>query len=195
MSLITVFKLGVWNAWIFMIFVIFYNVLPYLLTLIQPIYKEILKKATGPNIPLDKTDEILGKIMFLVFVIPIVYSFFLPIELSSVWFFIGLSIYLFGVIIGSLAMYDFYSTALDKLVTKGIYRISRNPMYLGMFLIFIGTGIACVSWLFLLLTMVFVILSHILVTTEERFCLKMYGKSYREYLNRTSRWIGLPKSR
>lgn len=193
MSLVPAFELGVWNAWIFMIFVIFYNVLPYLLTLIRPIYKEILKKATGPDIPLDKTEERLGKIMFLVFVIPIVYSFLLPIELSSVWFYIGLFVYLFGVVIGSLAMYDFYSTAVDKLVTKGIYRISRNPMYLGMFLVFIGTGIACVSWLFLLLTMVFVILSNILVGTEERFCLKMYGKNYREYLNRTPRWIGLPK--
>ncbi len=195
MSLVPAFELGVWNAWIFMIFVIFYNVLPYLLTLIQPIYKEILKKATGPDIPLHKTEERLGKIMFLVFVIPIIYSFFLPIELSSVWFYIGLFVYLFGVVIGSLAMYDFYSTALVKLVTKGVYRISRNPMYLGMFLIYIGTGIACVSWLFLLLTMVFVILSHILVSNEERFCLKRYGKSYREYLNKTPRWIGFPKSR
>jgi len=195
MSLVPAFELGICNAWIFMIFVIFYNVLPYLLTLIQPIYKEILKKATGPDIPLDKTEERFGKIMFLVFVIPIVYSFFLPIELSSLWFFIGLFVYLLGVVIGTIAMYDFYSTAVDKLVTKGVYRISRNPMYLSVFLIFFGTGIACVSWLFLLLIMVFVILSHILVSTEERFCLKRYGKSYQEYLNRTSRWIGLPKSR
>ena len=157
--------------------------------------KEVLKKTTGPDIPLNKTEEKLAKIMFLVFVIPIVYSFFLPFKLSSVWFYVGLFIYQLGVVIGTMAMYDFYTTALDKLVNKGIYRISRNPMYLGMFLIYIGTGIACVSWLFLLLTIVFVILSHILVITEERFCLKTYGKSYCKYLNRIPRWIGIPKSR
>ena len=195
MSITPAFELGIWNAWIFMVYVIFYNVLPYILSSMRPLYKEVLEKATGPDIPLNKTEEKLAKIMFLVFVIPIVYSFFLPIELSTVWFYAGLLIYLLGVVIGTIAVYDFFTTALDKLVTKGVYRISRNPMYLGMFLIYIGTGIACVSLLFLLLTMMFVILSHILVITEERFCLKTYGKDYRNYLNRTPRWIGLPKSR
>lgn len=194
MSLIPAFELGFLNAWIFMIYVILYNVLPYFLSLIRPIYKEVLKKTTGPNISLNKTEEKLAKIMFLVFVIPIVYSFFLPIKLSTVWFYVGLFIYLLGVVIGTVAMYDFYTTAVDKLVIKGVYRISRNPMYLGMFLIYIGAGIACISWFFLLLTIVFVVLSHILVITEESYCLKTYGKSYRKYLNRTPRWIGIPKS-
>jgi protein-S-isoprenylcysteine O-methyltransferase Ste14 len=194
MSLIPAFELGVWNAWLFMLYVIFINVLPYLLSLVRPIYKEVVQKVTGPDIPLNKTEEKLGKIMFLVFVIPIIYSIFLPIKLYSVWFYFGLIVYLLGVVIETMAMYDFFTTAVDKLVTKGIYRISRNPMYFGMFLIFIGIGIACVSWLFLLMTIIFVILSHILVITEERFCLKLYGKSYREYLNKIPRWIGIPKN-
>ncbi len=194
MSLLPAFELGLLNAWIFMIYVIFYNVLPYLLSLIRPIYKDVLKKATGPDTPLNKTEEKLAKIMFLVFIIPIVYSFFLPIKLYSIWFYVGLFIYFLGVVIGTIAIYDFYTTAVDKLVIKGVYRISRNPMYLGIFLIYIGAGIACISWFFLLLTMVFAILSHILVITEERFCIKIYGKSYRKYLNRTPRWIGIPKS-
>ena len=194
MSLVPAFELGLWNAWIFMLFVICYNVLPYILSKIKPIYNEILKKASGTNIPLDKTKKMLGNILSIVFVIPIIYSFFLPFKLYTIWFYIGLLIYLLGVIIGILAWYDFYTTAVDKLVTKGIYRISRNPMYLGIILIYIGTGIACVSWLFLLLTMIFAILSHVLVITEENYCLKKFGKDYRKYLNRTPRWIGLPKN-
>jgi len=195
MSLVPAFEIGLWNAWILMLYVIFYNTVPYILSAARPLYREILKKTSGPDIPLNKTKKIFGEIMFLVFVIPIVYSFFLPLKLSTVWFYVGLFIYLLGVVIGTMAMYDFFTTAVDKLVTKGAYRISRNPMYLGMFLIYIGTGIACISWLFLLLTTVFVILSHIVVITEERFCLKMYGKEYREYLNRTPRWIGIPKTK
>jgi len=168
--------------------------LPYILASTRPIYKEILKKTTGPDIPLTNTEEKLAKIMFLVFFIPIVYSFFLPITLFTIWFYIGLFIYLLGVVVESIAMHDFFKTPVDKLVTTGVYRISRNPMYLGMFLIYFGIGISCMSWLFLLFTMLFVILSNILVNTEERFCLKTYGESYRKYLNRTPRWIGLPKS-
>jgi protein-S-isoprenylcysteine O-methyltransferase Ste14 len=67
-------------------------------------------------------------------------------------------------------------------------------MYVGMFLIFVGTSIACVSPVFLLLTATFMVMSHVVVVYEERFCIKKYGDSYREYLNRIPRWIGFPKS-
>jgi len=59
---------------------------------------------------------------------------------------------------------------------------------------FIGIGIACASWVFLLLTMIWIILSDKGVIAEERECLEKYGEAYREYMNRTPRWIGTPKS-
>lgn len=190
MQFIPAFELGVWNAWIFMVYVILINVLPYLIFKMRPSSKEIVKKVTNPDIPLTKTEKKLGIIMSVVFIIPIIYSIFLPIELYTIWFYIGLFLYLLGVVIETISMYDFFTTPVDTLVIKGIYRISRNPMYLGMFLIFLGIGIACISWLFLLLTILFIILTYFLVRTEERFCLKTYGKSYREYLNKIPRWIG-----
>jgi protein-S-isoprenylcysteine O-methyltransferase Ste14 len=195
MSFIPEFEIGLWNAWIFMIFVILYNVLPYILSKIKQAYNEILKKASNPDIPLDKAKKMLGNILSIFFYIPIIYSFFLSIKISSFWFYIGLLIYFIGVIIGILAWYDFYTTAVDKLVSKGIYRFSRNPMYLCVVLIFTGTSIACISWLFLLLTIIFTILSHKLVISEEHFCLKKYGKDYQNYLNRIPRWMGLPKNK
>jgi len=57
----------------------------------------------------------------------------------------------------------------------------------------IGVGIATASWLFLLLTVVLIILFNNSVAPEERGCLEKYGDIYREYMNRTSRWIGIPK--
>ena len=145
MSVIPAFELGFWNAWLLMLYVIFYNVLPYVFSFMRPLYKEILKKGSGPDIPLSKKEKSLGNILSIVFFIPIVYSFFLPLTLFSIWFYVGFIVYLFGVCIGSMAMYDFYTTEVDKLVTKGVYRVSRNPMYLGIFLIYIGTGIAAGS--------------------------------------------------
>ncbi|NIQ07827.1 DUF1295 domain-containing protein [Candidatus Bathyarchaeota archaeon] len=79
-------------------------------------------------------------------------------------------------------------------VARALYRISRNPIYLGTILIFIGIGIACASWLCLLLIAIYIILQHILIAAEERWCLEKYGDAYREYMNRTPRWIGIPKS-
>jgi protein-S-isoprenylcysteine O-methyltransferase Ste14 len=57
----------------------------------------------------------------------------------------------------------------------------------------IGTGIACASWFFLLLAMILIIGSNRGVIVEERFCLEKYGNTYREYMERTPRWIGIPK--
>jgi len=41
---------------------------------------------------------------------------------------------------------------------------------------------------------VYIIILNILAAPEERFCLEKYGDAYRNYLNRTPRWLGIPKS-
>jgi len=67
-------------------------------------------------------------------------------------------------------------------------------MYLAPFLIFIGVGITTASWIFLLLSVVYIIMPLLFVDTEERHCLRLYGDAYREYMNKKPRWIGIPKS-
>jgi protein-S-isoprenylcysteine O-methyltransferase Ste14 len=193
MSVIPEFELGIWNAWILMLYVIFFNALPYLLSG-RLINKEVVKKGIATDMPLNKTEKKISSITSFLFYALVAYTIFLPLKLDTVWFLAGFLIYLLGAIIETIAMLDFFTTAVDKPVTKGIYRFSRNPMYFGMFLIFGGTGIACVSWVFLLLTAVFVILLHISVASEERSCLQKYGNAYREYMNKTPRWIRIPKS-
>jgi protein-S-isoprenylcysteine O-methyltransferase Ste14 len=192
MFLIPEFELGLWNAWIFMIYVVFSNFLPYVLSG-KLIDKEVLKKL-GADLSRSGNEKILLNIYSVLFFAIVAYSIFLPLELGTVWFYAGLIIYVVGVIIETVAMTDFFTTAVDKPVNKGIYRFSRNPMYFGMFLIFFGISIACVSLIFLMLTAIFMILSHIVVVYEERFCTQKYGNSYQEYLNRIPRWIGIPKS-
>jgi len=57
----------------------------------------------------------------------------------------------------------------------------------------IGVGIACASWLFLLLSIASVLFAIRFVGMEERWCLEKYGDAYREYMKRTPRYIGIPK--
>ena len=123
-----------------------------------------------------------------------IYSVFLPLKIGTLWFYAGLSIYLLGMIFLTIAEIRYVSTSEDKLLNKGVYSISRNPMWFGFFLILFGIGIACISWIYLLCAMVFMILQNILIDAEERWCLQKYGDAYREYMNRTPRWIGIPKS-
>lgn len=122
------------------------------------------------------------------------YSVFLPLKLGTDWFYGGLFVYLLGMIFGFIAMINFATAPLDKPATEGVYSFSRHPMYFSMFLMFIGIGIACFSWVFVLLAMIGLTLSDRLVVAEERLCLETYGEAYREYMSRTRRWIGIPKS-
>jgi protein-S-isoprenylcysteine O-methyltransferase Ste14 len=192
MFLLPEFELGLWNAWIFMVYVVFSNFLPYVLSG-KLIDKRVLKKL-GADLSRSGNEKILLNIYSVLFFAIVAYSVFLPLELGTVWFYVGLIIYVAGVIIETVAMMNFFTTAVDEPVNKGIYRFSRNPMYFGMFLIFLGTSIACVSLILLMLTTIFMILSHLVVVYEERFCTQKYGNSYQEYQNRIPRWIGIPKS-
>ncbi|MFQ6127242.1 MAG: methyltransferase family protein [Candidatus Heimdallarchaeota archaeon] len=192
MPLVPEFELGLWNAWIF--------VLSFLLLLIVG---GILKRLKGQYFkgsgrpdkpPFNEKEKKLYGISQLTVFASFIYSVFLPLKLSTTWFYAGLVIYLFGMIFLIMASIEFGTTPMDRPATEGLYRISRNPIYLGSFLMFIGIGIACASWLFLLLTMILIVLDDILVAPEERWCLEKYGDSYREYMNRTPKWIGIPKS-
>ena len=191
MSLIPEFELGLWNDWIFVLsFLLLFTVW------------EILSRLRGekgsgrPNEPpFNKKEMKLYGISQLIFWASVIYSFFSPLELGTAWFYVGLLVYLFGMILTIVAGTNLDNTPMNRPATEGLYRISRNPIYLGTFMVFIGIGIACASWLFLLLAVVFMILYDILIVPEEHWCLEKYGDAYREYMNRTPRWIGIPKSK
>ena len=69
-------------------------------------------------------------------------------------------------------------------------------MYFSGLLIFLGIGIASFSWIYVLIIIIWLILIHVRgITEEESECLKKYGKAYREYMNKASKWIGIPKSK
>jgi len=189
MSITPVFEIGLWNAWIFMLLVL----LP--LPLVVLFRKGVFKKTASIHASILTGTEnkifIFSKIIMLSIFI---YSIFLPLQLGTVWFSIGLPVYLLGLILQTIAWVNVATSPVDKPVTKGLYRYSRHPMYVTLPLIFIGTGIASASWLFLLLSIILIITHFYNAIPEERECLEAYGNAYREYMNRTPRWIGTPKS-
>ena len=187
MSLVPAFEIGVWNAWILMLY------LPLHPLIMMLIVKDATKKMEAPAY--DKTEKIISIFTNFVLVFGLfIYSIFLPLQLGSAWFYTGLALCVLGMIAWTIAIANIANIPLGEPWTKGLYRHSRHPMGLSAFLIFIGAGIASASWLFLLFSIVLIILSVILVIAEERFCLEKFGDAYREYMNRTPRWIGIPKS-
>ena len=190
MSLIPAFEIGIWNAWIFMIWLLIQTLA------IRLVSKEVYQKAgQPPDMKPSQTYKIISFISMPLWLLATAYSIFLPFKLGTIWFYIGLSIFLVGLIINMFATINFATTPMNEPVTRGVYRYSRHPIYVALVLIYLSVSIASVSWVFLLLTILLAVEVSLSVTDEERFCLEKYGDAYRKYMKRTTRWIGLPQSR
>jgi protein-S-isoprenylcysteine O-methyltransferase Ste14 len=143
MSFIPIFKIGLWNAWIFMsIFIIQMVIIMFADKRIRG--KSHLSREVTRN-RLERYAGILGNILWL---LALGYSVVLPFKLGSPWFYIGLSVFIIGLIVMITATINFMATPVESLITKGVYQISRHPMYLATFIICFGTGIAAASWLY-----------------------------------------------
>ena len=119
----------------------------------------------------------------------------MPLKLGTPWLYVGLAIFALSVVLYIVTVFNIAGTPVGEPVTRGCYRIMRHPVYFGGFLLYVGTGIACASWVILLCGVMWIAMWQIVVPAEERFCVERYGDAYREYMARTSRWIGIPKLR
>ena len=76
------------------------------------------------------------------------------------------------------------------LVTEGMYRYSRNPMYLGLLLLTISSTIWFGTWLGIIINIVFIFLINFLqIIPEEEALLTIFGEEYEEYKKNVRRWI------
>jgi len=189
MLLVPAFEIGVWNAWIFMIW-------PWVdMLAVRLVGLDVYRRASG--IPSEmKTSHryrVVSYVSMVIETMAVAYSIFLPLRLGTGWFYAGLAIFLIGMVVLAVATVNFTTTPLDVPITRGIYHYSRHPLYLASLLIYLSVGIAASSWIFLLVFVVQSVSIRIAAVEEERFCLEKYGKAYREYIDKTPRWLGLPK--
>jgi protein-S-isoprenylcysteine O-methyltransferase Ste14 len=76
------------------------------------------------------------------------------------------------------------------LVVDGIYRRTRNPLYLGTTLVYLGLGVAAGSiWAIALLVPLLWVINVGVVAREERYLERKFGDAYRAYKTRVRRWI------
>jgi protein-S-isoprenylcysteine O-methyltransferase Ste14 len=184
-TLIPAFEIGVWNAWIFSGFTFIHICLVAM----------VVRKDIGKKMDHGQEEQKRLYIASVFWIIILVYSIFLPLKIGTAWLYTGLALYLVGTFFLTLFFTGVAATPESQPFTRGIYRFSRNPMYVGMILQFFGTAIATASWPLLLLSILETFAMWFVVLIEERTCLERFGDAYRDYMDRTPRWIGLPKSR
>lgn len=80
--------------------------------------------------------------------------------------------------------------AVSTLVTDGPFRLSRNPMYTGFAVAYLGGALLLGSWWPLVaLPFVLFAIRRMVIDREERYLTERFGGTYREYCTRVRRWL------
>ena len=77
-----------------------------------------------------------------------------------------------------------------QIVETGIYRFSRNPLYLGLVAVLPGLGLSVgIAWWVILTLPMFLMLQHLLIIPEEQYLLGRFSGQYAAYMSRVRRWL------
>lgn len=122
----------------------------------------------------------------------------LPFSAPLALRYIGLALTFAGFLLGVAAFIEFRKvrTTLDphgsvkQVVTSGIYRFTRNPIYLGFLLMVIGLPLNSGSYWGIVLAPFYVfVMNRVIIQHEEAYLEKKFGKAYTSYTSRVRRWL------
>jgi protein-S-isoprenylcysteine O-methyltransferase Ste14 len=77
------------------------------------------------------------------------------------------------------------------IVKTGVFSISRNPLYLGSVIVFLGIALTLnILWTIVMLLLSIIICVYILIIPEEQYLEAKFGEVYKEYTASVHRWLG-----
>lgn len=122
----------------------------------------------------------------------------LPFSAPPILRYLGLALTVVGFLLGIGAFLEFRKarTTLDphgsskQIVTSGIYRFTRNPIYLGFLLMVIGLPLnSGLYWGFVMAPFYVLLMNNLVIKHEEAYLEKKFGKAYTSYTSRVRRWL------
>ncbi len=111
--------------------------------------------------------------------------------------YIGLIITALGAgifILATIFMKSSWRVGIDKntkttLITDGIYKFSRNPAFVGFYLMFVGLFLTYANIITLIVLVINVVALHLLILQEEKHLLSMFGDEYDRYKRKVPRYF------
>jgi protein-S-isoprenylcysteine O-methyltransferase Ste14 len=122
----------------------------------------------------------------------------LPFAVPLIIEYIGFALVIIGFLLGLGAVVAFRRarttldprSAVSSFVTSGIYRFSRNPIYLGFLLMVIGIPLNGGTYWGVILAPIFVLsCNQLVIQREEAYLEKKFGAAYTSYKSRVRRWL------
>ena len=137
----------------------------------------------------SKTQRAFEVIHKLVKLLCLVLIIFTPLKIGANIFILGIFLFALGLAGFIAALLNFKNTSLNLPVTRGLYRISRHPQALMLFIMSIGFCMTVGSWLVLFILVIAGFFGHFRTLAEEKACLERYGDSYRNYMKLVPRYF------
>ncbi|MCL1803292.1 MAG: isoprenylcysteine carboxylmethyltransferase family protein [Eubacteriaceae bacterium] len=103
--------------------------------------------------------------------------------------YIGLGLYIAGIALLALSTVCYAYPSASGISMSGIYRFSRNPMYLGYFFCFAGCCALTGSIVLLFIAVANAISTHWVILSEERWCIQKFGEEYLGYMQKVRRYF------
>jgi len=161
--------------------------------LIRFVLLGVVNKAALPRAalfaPLEGKEKIAYWIYQITTLLIVVALVFLKIRTDSEGFLIGAAVYGLGLVLYGKATADFAQPKTNGINVSGLYRISRNPMYVAYFICLLGCALMSGSWILFALLALFQIASHWIILSEERWCIREFGEEYVRYMRQVRRYI------
>jgi protein-S-isoprenylcysteine O-methyltransferase Ste14 len=183
MKLFPPLHLGLLNGWIPL--TVFFLMFGFILLVFPKKDVARLYDRTGWSIAEQAVSHVI-KIVALVYFGLFTWSSLL---IGSLIFIVGVILYLSGVVLFFVALINFRHAPDGRPATNGLYRVSRNPQWVGLMLVMLGISMAIGSWIALFLFLLTAILSHVRILAEEKSCVTLFGDSYENYLEETARYF------
>jgi len=185
MSALPGFDPGLWNAWWFFAYYL-------ALALLVPLNRDMALKMGAGDVSGRRERLLNGVVMGTLFAAA-VYSAGCPLRQGTWWFYLGVPLAVLGLGMLTAALVTAARTPPGRPFTTGPYRCSRHPMVVFGFLGLLGAGVAAASWLLLLLVAISLAAYLVELDAEEARCLGAFGDTYRAYVERTPRYLGMPR--
>jgi protein-S-isoprenylcysteine O-methyltransferase Ste14 len=114
---------------------------------------------------------------------------FLKIIVETSWFIFGLILYSIGVFLCFVSFTNFAKPTKNGINLNGLYKYSRNPIYVAYFIFFLGCSMITQSLLLLSILIIFQIATHFIILAEEKWCIEKFGEEYIHYMKKVRRYL------
>ncbi|MBE9469340.1 MAG: isoprenylcysteine carboxylmethyltransferase family protein [Bacteroidetes bacterium] len=138
---------------------------------------------------MNRKGKQLSVLIMILFIFMLVAPVFLEITSNPVLLIVGFAFFTIGCIFILISYLNYFTTLLGQLITKGMYKVSRNPIYVFSLVALIGIAILSESFLLGLLLLLYSIIQHPIIKEEERFCKENFREEYIQYKNKTRRYL------